>query len=153
MMKVKEQVPNVMLTIFDGVFFDITSYEKQDLVETINRYVGMKEFVGLLQNCALSVCPYTDATQSGVIMTSYSLCKPVVATNVGGLGEMVEEGKTGTLVPPKNVAALSDAIIALLKDEAKREEMADNIRNEYFVGDKSWKVIAEKYIEFYKKIL
>lgn len=66
---------------------------------------------------------------------------------------MVEEGKTGTLVPPKNVAALSDAIIALLKDEAKREEMADNIRNEYFVGDKSWKVIAEKYIEFYKKIL
>lgn len=66
---------------------------------------------------------------------------------------MVEDGKTGALVPPKNMAALSDAIIALLKDDAKRENMADNIRNDYFVGDKSWKVIAEKYIEFYKKIL
>ena len=38
--------------------------------------LGMEEFVGLLQNCALSVCSYTDATQSGVIMTSYSFCTP-----------------------------------------------------------------------------
>lgn len=88
----------------------------------------MKEFVGLLQNCALSVCPYTDATQSGVIMTSYSLCKPVVATNVGGLGEMVEEGKTGTLVPPKNVAALSDAIMLYSK-------MKQSVRK--------WRIISE----------
>lgn len=107
----------------------------------------------LLQNSALTVCPYTDATQSGVIMTSYSLCKPVVATNVGGLGEMVDNQKTGLLVPPKDMDALADAIIALLNDDAKREKMADNIRNDYFVGDKSWKVIAEKYIEFYKTVL
>lgn len=154
MKKVKERVSDATLTIAGGgkMYFDIAPYQEQDWVEVINRYVGMEELAGLLQNCALSVCPYTDATQSGVIMTSYSLCKPVVATNVGGLGEMVEEGKTGVLVPPKNVAALSDAIIALLKDEAKREEMADNIRNDYFVGDKSWKVIAENYIEFYKRV-
>ena len=148
-------MPDATLTIAGGgkIYFDIAPYQEQDWVEVINRYVGMEELAGLLQNCALSVCPYTDATQSGVIMTSYSLCKPVVATNVGGLGEMVEEGKTGVLVPPKNVAALSDAIIALLKDEAKREKMADNIRNDYFVGDKSWKVIAENYIEFYKRVV
>lgn len=154
MLKVREQVPDATLTIAGGgkIYFDIAPYQKQDWVEVINRYVGMEELAGLLQNCALSVCPYTDATQSGVIMTCYSLCKPVVATNVGGLGEMVEDGKTGALVPPKNVAALSDAIIALLKDDAKRENMADNIRNDYFVGDKSWKVIAEKYIGFYKSL-
>lgn len=152
MLKVKEQVPDATLTIAGGgkIYFDIEPYRKQKWIQVINRYVGMEELAGLLQNCALSVCPYTDATQSGVIMTSYSLCKPVIATDVGGLGEMVEDGKTGALVPPKDVAALSDAIIALLKDEAKREKMADNIRNDYFVGAKSWKVIAEKYIKFYK---
>lgn len=155
MMKVREQVADATLTIAGGgkMYFDIEPYQKQDWVKVINRYVGMEELAGLLQNCALSVCPYTDATQSGVVMTSYSLCKPVVATNVGGLGEMVENGKTGLLVPPKDVDALADAIIALLKDDAKREKMADNIRSDYFVGDKSWKVIAEKYIEFYKTIL
>lgn len=155
MMKVREQVADATLTIAGGgkMYFDIEPYQKQDWVKVINRYVGMEELAGLLQNCALSVCPYTDATQSGVIMTSYSLCKPVVATNVGGLGEMVENGKTGLLVLPKDVDALADAITALLKDDAKREKMADNIRNDYFVGDKSWKVIAKKYIEFYKTFL
>lgn len=155
MMKVREQVADTTLTIAGGgkMYFDIEPYQKQDWVKVINRYVGMEELAGLLQNCALSVCPYTDATQSGVIMTSYSLCKPVVATDVGGLGEMVENGKTGLLVLPKDVDALADAITALLKDDAKREKMADNIRSDYFVGDKSWKVIAEKYIGFYKTFL
>lgn len=154
MMKVKEQVPDATLTIAGGgkMYFDIEPYRKQEWVTVVNRYVGMEDLAGLLQRCALSVCPYTDATQSGVIMTSYSLCKPVVATNVGGLGEMVENGKTGLLVPPKDADALADAIIALLKDDTRREKMADNIRTDYFVGDKSWKVIAEKYVEFYKKI-
>lgn len=155
MLKVKEQVPDATLTIAGGgkMYFDIAPYQKQDWVKVINRYVGMEELAGLLQHCALSVCPYTDATQSGVIMTSYSLCKPVVATNVGGLGEMVDDQKTGLLVPPKDVDALANAIIALLNNEVKREEMANNIKNEYFTGDKAWSVIAKKYIEFYKNIL
>lgn len=154
MLKVKEQVPDATLTIAGGgkMYFDIEPYQKQDWVEVNNRYVGMEELAGLLQHCALSVCPYTDATQSGVIMTSYSLCKPVVATNVGGLGEMVDDQKTGLLVPPKDVDALANAIIALLNNEVKREEMANNIKNEYFTGDKAWSVIAKKYIEFYKII-
>lgn len=154
MMIVKKHVPDATLTIAGGgkMYFDIAPYQSQNWVKVINRYVGMEELAGLLQNCALSVCPYTDATQSGVIMTSYSLCKPVVATNVGGLGEMVEDGKTGILVPPKDVDALAEAIIDLLKDDAKRENMENNIRNDYFTGDKSWKLIAEKYIEFYEKI-
>lgn len=155
MMKVREQVPDATLTIAGGgkMYFDIEPYQKQEWVKVINRYVGMDELAGLLQSCALPVCPYTDATQSGVIMTSYSLCKPVVATNVGGLGEMVEDGKTGLLVPPRDVDALACAITALLKDDARREKMADTIRNDYFVGDKSWKTITEKYVGFYEKSL
>ena len=41
----------------------------------------------------------------------------------------------------------------MLKDDEKREYMADNIRNDYFAGDKSWKIIANKYINFYEYIL
>lgn len=154
MIKVKEQVPDATLTIAGGgkMYFDIAPYQKQDWVVVINRYVGMEELAGLLQNCALSVCPYTDATQSGVIMTSYSLCKPVVATNVGGLGEMVDNQKTGLLVPPNNVDALAQAIITLLKNDMLCKEMSNNIKNDYFIGEKTWKTIADKYIGFYKTI-
>lgn len=49
--------------------------------------------------------------------------------------------------------ALANAITSLLRNDTALDEMARNIQNDYFVGDKSWKVIAEKYIEFYKKIL
>lgn len=154
MLKVKEQVPDATLTIAGGgkIYFDIASYQKHDWVKVINRYVGMEELAGLLQNCALSVCPYTDATQSGVIMTSFSLCKPVVATNVGGLGEMVDDQKTGLLVSPKDVDALAQGIITLLKNDMLRKEMSNNIKNDYFVGEKTWKTIADKYIGFYKTI-
>lgn len=155
MVKVKRQIPDATLTIAGGgkMYFDITPYQQQDWVNIINRYVGMEELAGLLQDCAITVCPYTDATQSGVIMTSYSLCKPVIATNVGGLSEMVEYGKTGLLVPPKDVDALADAIISLLEDRTKLDEMANSIRNDYFVGDKSWKVIADRYVAFYNRII
>lgn len=152
MVKVKQQVPDATLTIAGGgkMYFDVSPYEKLDWVKIINRYVGMEELAGLLQDCVLTVCPYTDATQSGVIMTSYSLCKPVVATSVGGLGEMVEEGKTGLLVPSKDADALANAITSLLRNDMALDEMARNIQNDYFVGDKSWKSIAKKYVEFYE---
>ena len=152
MVKVKQLVPDATLTIAGGgkMYFDVSPYEKLDWVKIINRYVGMEELAGLLQDCVLTVCPYTDATQSGVIMTSYSLRKPVVATKVGGLGEMVEEGKTGLLVPPKDADALANAITSLLRNDMALDEMARNIQNDYFVGDKSWKVIAKKYVEFYE---
>lgn len=154
MVKVKKAVPDATLTIAGGgkMYFDITQYKELDWVNVINRYVGMEELAGLLQDCAISVCPYTDATQSGVIMTSYGMHRPVVASNVGGLGEMVQDGKTGLIVPPKEVDALADAIITLLNDDEKRQRMQNYIKTEYFDGDKSWKSIAEKYIGLYKSV-
>lgn len=155
MKKVHVQIPDATLTIAGGgkMYFDIEPYKQLGYIEVINHYVGMEELAGLLSRCELSVCPYTDATQSGVIMTSYSLGKPVVATNVGGLPEMVEEGKTGVLVPPKDSEALADAIIRLLRDDQKMSEMSAYILNQYEVGEKSWSAIADKYINFYNQIL
>lgn len=154
MKRVRELIPDATLTIAGGgrMYFDIEPYKQLGYVEVINHYVGMEELAGLLSRCELSVCPYTDATQSGVIMTSYSLGKPVVATNVGGLPEMVEEGKTGLLVPPKDSEALAEAIIRLLKDDKTVATMSEYILDEYETGERSWSAIADKYINFYNSI-
>ncbi len=61
------------------------------------------------------VClPYYSATQSGIVMMAYGFRKPVVVTDVGGLRELVEEGKTGTVIQgnePGEVATGVDTIL------------------------------------------
>lgn len=152
---VHNEIPDATLTIAGGgkIYFDIEPYKQLDYIEVRNHYVDMKELAGLLSQCEFTVCPYTDATQSGVIMTSFSLHKPVVATNVGGLSETIEDDKSGLLVNPKNVHSLADGIISLLKDKTKLNAMSDYIRNHYSIGDGSWGGIADKYIAYYEGLL
>ncbi|HEY3297251.1 MAG TPA: glycosyltransferase, partial [Armatimonadota bacterium] len=56
------------------------------------------------------VLPYRSATQSGVVQVAYNFVRPVIVTEVGGLPEAVEQGKTGLLVPPEDPEALAQAI-------------------------------------------
>lgn len=155
MQKVREVVPQASLTIAGSgdIYFDIGPYMRQGFINLYNHHVPMKELAILLSQCALCVCPYTDATQSGVIMTAFSLDVPVVASNVGGLGEMIEDGKNGLLVPPKDSQALAKAIISLLKNQERISQMSANIKNEYINGEKSWAHIADKYVAFFQKLI
>lgn len=148
MKTVHEAVPEATLTIAGGgkIYFDFTPYENLNYIKLVNRYVPAEELGHMLHNCAFSVCPYTDATQSGVIMTSFTMDKPVIATNVGGLGEMIDEGKTGYLIPPKDPEALADAMIKLLQDEDTLMEMSQTIHHIYQEGVFSWDQIAKEYI-------
>ncbi|MCK4376217.1 MAG: glycosyltransferase, partial [Candidatus Brocadiae bacterium] len=52
-----------------------------------------------------------------------SLAKPVVASAVGGIPELVEDGVTGYLVPPRDPAAIAEALINVLKDRATAARM------------------------------
>jgi glycosyltransferase involved in cell wall biosynthesis len=76
----------------------------------VDRYVPNEE-IGLYFAAAdLVAVPYLSATQSGVIQIAYGFGKPVVATAVGGIPEVVAEGRTGFLVPPGDAAAIADAV-------------------------------------------
>lgn len=153
--KVKEQIPDATLTIAGGgkMYFDIEPYRSLGYIDFRNRYIGMQELAILLSSCEFSVCPYTDATQSGVVMTSFSLGKPVIATKVGGLPEMIEDGKTGILVPPQNSEELANAMIALLKNKERLHKMSAYISENYHEGENAWSYIADKYINLYSSII
>lgn len=153
--KVHDSYPNVSLTIAGGgnFNFDITHYEKLDYVDIKNRYIELDELANLIQDSIYTVCPYTDATQSGVIMTSFSLGKPVVATEVGGLPEMLGYGKYGKLCQPKNVDSLAESLLKLLVHKEAVDNYTRNITEDYYKGENSWDSIAEKYLKFYEEIL
>ena len=148
---VHQKIPDATLTIAGGgkIYFDVASYQNLPYIEIRNHYIGMEELAGLIARAQVVVCPYTDATQSGVIMTAYSLCKPVIATAVGGLAEMVDDGKSGLLVPPKNIEALADAMYQVLSNNHMRETMKDYVSQYYIKGPKSWNMIANRYLNIY----
>ena len=88
----------------------IRRLELQDRVSLVDRYVSDEEVAVYFRACDLLVLPYLSATQSGVIQIAQSFGLPVVTTNVGGLPEVVQDGETGFLVPPRDPQALAAAI-------------------------------------------
>lgn len=133
---IKKGYKNIHVTIAgSGTFdFDIHPYFKYKQVSFINRYIEPNELAGFITNSSIVVCPYTDATQSGVIMSAFAFGKPVIATNVGGLPDMVKNNHTGIIVPTKNPVQLSDAIERLINNPSTLETMHNNILGDYHDG-------------------
>jgi glycosyltransferase involved in cell wall biosynthesis len=98
------------------------------------------------------VLPYVDASQSGVVPLAYTASKPVVATTVGGLPEIVEHGQTGLLVPPRDTAALAGAIVRLLQDAGLRRTLGFNGRRK-IDSECSPEIIADKTLRVYRQAL
>lgn len=60
--------------------------------------------------CDVVVLPYIDATQSGIIQIAYFYDKPVIATDVGGLAEIVLNNVTGLIVKPGSAESIAEAV-------------------------------------------
>ncbi len=93
------------------------------------------------------VLPYRSATQSGVTLVAKNFYKPVIATNVGGLSEIVKQGEDGYLVEPENPEQLSEMIVKFYR-ENKEVEFSRAVKNE--LDKLSWKNFTEKLIDFLK---
>ncbi|MBR5663260.1 MAG: glycosyltransferase, partial [Bacteroidales bacterium] len=74
------------------------------------------------------VQPYKSATQSGVTQIAYHFEKPMLVTNVGGLGEMIPDGKVGYVVEP-NAAAIADALVDFCENE-RYDKFVEGVREE-----------------------
>ena len=83
------------------------------------------------------VLPYVDATQSGVTQLAYGFEKPVITTSVGGIPEIVKNGKTGLIVPPQDSEALGEAIVRYFEDDLGGK-LTPNIRAQVQGGAFSW---------------
>lgn len=153
MIKVHECCPDSRLIVAGGgkYHFDISKYQSFDFIDIRNRFIPDEELVALINNAAFIVCPYTDATQSGVIMSAYAFHKPVIATNVGGLPEMVRHGIEGLIVNERDTEALTDAIISLWTNKQLNNDFSYQIALRYDAGKLSWKQIAKDLSQEYQR--
>ena len=108
----------VRLLVVGEFYTDQAEYMKQieelglqDCVTVHADYIP-NERVGTFFSAAdVVVLPYVSATQSGITQIAYNFNKPVIASDVGGLAEVVKHGKTGIIVPPNQPHALSEALL------------------------------------------
>jgi glycosyltransferase involved in cell wall biosynthesis len=126
---ITNRIPNAKI-IIAGKGENFKRYE--DLMVNKNNFnlyidnISYQKGAELFQRSSVVVLPYIDASQSGIIPLAYSFKKPVVVTDVGSIPESVDDGVTGFIVPPKDPAALAEAILKLLEDEKLRRTMGEN---------------------------
>ncbi|QMW04585.1 glycosyltransferase [Spirosoma foliorum] len=87
-----------------------------DNLKVIDRHLNIIEMVEIIVTSKIVICPYTEATQSGVIMTAHALGRPVIVTNVGGLPEYILQSKNGIVLASNTCAELANQIKLLLEN-------------------------------------
>ncbi|MGD0477843.1 MAG: glycosyltransferase family 4 protein [Nitrososphaerales archaeon] len=98
--------------------------------------------------CDICVVPSISEPMGIVLLEAMSMMKPVVATNVGGIPEIVQDSFNGLLVPPRDSDAISHAIKRLLTDKDLSNRLASNGRK--VVEDRfSWSAIASDVSALY----
>lgn len=105
-----------------------------------------------LQRATLFVAPSLYESFGLVFVEAMRWATPVIGTNVGAIPEVVEDGKSGVLVPPSDPPKLAAAICDLLNRPAKRQALgeAGRVRCE---AEFSIEKMADRFIGFYKKVL
>jgi glycosyltransferase involved in cell wall biosynthesis len=117
-----------------------------------NEYVSDEKRAELFRRARIVVLPYIEASQSFIISIAYRFGKPVVATTVGGLPEMVDHGRTGFLVAPRDVEGLAKAIVELMLNDEKRKQFGENGMRKVNV-ECAPEVVGQQTVMVYRKAL
>ena len=150
--KVKDCLPNLRL-IVAGEFYEQESiYRKQIEANGLtNRVIVRNEFIAdadlpkYFGVADLIAQPYKSATQSGVTQVAFHFEKPMLVTNVGGLGEIVHHGKMGYAVAPE-----ADAIAEAIKDyftNDRKDAFTDYVRREK--TKYNWDKLTSAFLKLY----
>ena len=152
--KVIEEIPNSFFIIVgEGPMRHQIQEEIQKLsFKDSIRLAGFREDIpNILASLDLLVHPsYANEGVPQVVLQAMSMGKPVVASNIGGINEVVQNEETGLLIPPRNPMQLAAGIVRLLQHKDMRKRMGQNGRNRV---NKNWtlKQMGDQTLAFYER--
>lgn len=142
----------------DMVFFMFGEGADECRLKEISRdlnnvlWLGFKENIQDYLGCMdLFVFPSRNEGLGSVLLDVMNLNIPIVATNVGGIPDIIKDHKTGLLIQPNSPEALAEAIEALYLDADLRKKLVSGA--EEFVKNYSPEVMAGKYLSLYKRVI
>ena len=150
---VKEKIPNAKLIIagrgslsnYHNLLFELSKNIKID-----NQFISPEKAAEYFQRSKMVVLPYIEHDHPGVVPIAYSFGKPVIVTQP--VGEIVDSGRTGLVVPAKDEIALAEAIITLLEDNAIRKRMGEHALTKANL-ELNWDRLADRVLEAYQKAI
>lgn len=122
----------------------IETLKIKENIHLFTDFIPTSEVKYYFSACDAVILPYKDATQSGIVQIAMNFKKPVIASNVGGLGEVVHHNKTGFIVDKANPSLLANAILEFY-DGKKEKEFVENIENE--ISKYSWEKFVKNMME------
>jgi glycosyltransferase involved in cell wall biosynthesis len=145
---IKESLPDIQLWVVGDFHEDRQEYSDlieqlkiMPLIRLVEGYVPDRDVEKYFAATDLVVLPYVSATQSGIVQIAYGFEKPVVVTDVGGLPDVVDDGKTGFVVESGNSEQIAEAVVRYFT-EGRHDEFRLNIRAK--AGEFSWERMAER---------
>ncbi len=159
-----EAIPNVLSEYPDAKLLLVGDGDQRPSLQRHVRKLGVENSVLLLGKVSLQklyslyckasvyVHPAIYEPLGITILEAMSMGKPVVATKIGGIPEIVTDGVEGLLVEPGNSLQIARAINNLFSDSSSRRRFGVNAR-ERVETEFTWEAIAQKTLEFYTKLL
>ena len=120
----------------------------EDLIELRTDFIPDEEVNLYFSAADMVVQPYKSATQSGVTQIGYHFNKPMLVTNVGGLSEIIPDGKIGYVVEP-NSLEIANALVDFYENGRMHEFEANIIEEKKKF---SWSNMANTFLSVYSKI-
>jgi len=157
-----EAIPRILEVFPQARFLFVGEGELRSQLEAMNRKLGIEDKVVLtgfredipeiLSILNLFVLPSHLEGLCTSLMDAMYMGIPIIATTAGGISEIVEDGKSGLLVPPKNPEFLAEAVIKLLEDKSRQEKFSKEGRKRVI---QKFEILAvvEKIEQVYQQLM
>jgi len=158
-----DEIPSVSKIEDQVVYIGRDSYEKGiDILRKIESKINgkvvyctnvdWKNAMTVLKASSLLVIPSRMESIPQVIKEAFYLKVPIVATNVGGIPELIQDNVNGLLVAPENPKQLLETINKLLDDKESMKRFSQ-AGYEFVIKNLTWEVLLPKYIKFYEDLV
>ncbi|QVK17155.1 glycosyltransferase family 4 protein [Mycoplasmatota bacterium] len=140
--------------IGDGEYHEILRKKHENLVqkERVVLLGKRSDVLNILSGCDLFLFATLHENLSNALLEAMAVGLPVVATRIGGNVEVVEDGKNGFLIPPKNVAEIVRCIKLIKNDKKLKNNFSshsERIIREKFSQERLYKTLSEVYESLY----
>ena len=154
MSQINKKLNVILLVIGDGYLREnLEQQAKQSGISNRIKFLGFRNDIAeILSILDIFILPSINEGMGRTLVEAMFLSKPIIATNVGGIPDLVKNDKSGILVPPKDPTAIANAIQQLLENKTLAKEMGKTGR-EIVKNEFTEKTMVEKIDKLYNDLL